>query len=211
MLCAALWYCVCLSRQSVLETYGILRDPTDALAVDYARGRVGSKLHPLDRGSMQLDPGRIFLEHELVAWEDGQDTYRYGRVISQSFDDGLALGLSMLTVEVQKLSDTGNTDTPLSRRFLSSNVWTFESMGTRSLSLPVGSVTRRRSVPSPGAAEAASAQRAASPNTSAIAEQQNQLATDRASALHAVQGLLSRVGIGVDQNGLSLVRFFVSN
>ena len=152
---------------------------------------------------MQLDPGRIFLEHELVAWEDEKNTYRYGRVISQSFEEGLSLGLSMLTVEVLKISGTGNTDRPSSRRFLSSNVWTFESMSTRSLLS--GTVTRR-GAPSPGAAEAANAQSAVSSKSAAIAEQQNQLATDRASALHAVQGLLSRVGIGVDQNGLSLVR-----
>ena len=134
--------------QAVLETYNIQKEPTNALAEDFARGRVGARLHPLDQAAMQLHPGRIFVERELVAWEDEQEehgdgaagaagcaaaapVYRYGRVVSQAFGDAVGLGLGLSSVTLQVSEGGGGDPHRQQRTVLSSDVWSFKASRTQ--------------------------------------------------------------------------------
>jgi len=165
---------------------------------------------------MQLQPGRVYLHQELVAYEDAavnsnaKPSHRYGRVLSQNFDTDLGLGLSVIDVQ----TDSAGAH----REMLSSEVWCFQTTGTRtvktdgSASKPSLSVFRKnRSSASARKSSAGSkhdshdVHSTSAPSNGTSKSQQPPSA--RMNTLVAVQTLLSKVGIALDGEKLTLVRF----
>ena len=196
----------CILVQGVLRSFGIHTKPTDELTMNFSRGTVGTALHPLDKETIGLNPTRVFLENELVAWEDRspaselpgepvpEPVFRYGRVVSQSFGDSLGLGLSKVNVLMRE----GTGRNKLVKEVPSTEVWTFAGTATRTTQISAP-VPRRR-----GSNQKAGGASDSAPSTPAAATSSPTKASS--TTLTAVKGLLQRVGISLEGGALDLVR-----
>ena len=210
--------------QAVLKSFNFARDSTDAMVLDFARGQVGARLHPLDEAALKLNPSRVFIENELVAYEDAGavvpeeagdggagSVYRYGRVVNQTFDNSLGLGLSRVKIQVGKATGVEGSG---HKEVLSSEVWTFKAVDIRAQSqttvvgIPVERKSRQKHQGSSnggggsgkgGGSDTSKASRGGGGSKSEAGT------ANRNPALAAVQSLLSKVGIAVQGESLALV------